>query len=41
MVGELRGKRLVSAIGLGHDEQAARILVEAMDDAGTLHAADA
>ena len=41
MVGELLGKRAMGFVGLGHDQQAARVLVEAMDDAGPGHAADA
>ena len=41
MVGELLGKTLVRCIGLRHHQQAARVLVDAVDDAGTLDPVDA
>ena len=41
MVGELRREALMGPVVLGDDEQAGRVLVEAVDDAGPLHAADA
>jgi hypothetical protein len=41
VVGELRAQRRVRLVGLGDDQQAARVLVEAVDDAGPAHAADA
>lgn len=40
MVGELGGEALMGEVVLGDDEQAARVLVEAVDDAGPAHAAD-
>ena len=33
MIGELLGERAMRPVGLGDDEQAARVLVEAMHDA--------
>ena len=41
MIGELLGEALVRAVGLGDDQQAGRVLVEPVDDARPLHAADA
>ena len=41
MVGELLGERAMRLVGLGDDQQPARVLVEAMHDAGPRHAADA
>src|SRR6185437_4302403 len=41
MVGELLGESAMRLIGLGDDHQPARILVEAMHDAGPRHPADA
>ncbi len=41
MVRELLGERAVRLVGLGHDQQPARVLVEAVHDAGPRHAADA
>src|SRR6478672_13872738 len=41
MIGELLGERAMGLIGLGNYQEAARVLVEAMHDAGTRHAADA
>ncbi|GMA77392.1 hypothetical protein GCM10025880_38090 [Methylorubrum aminovorans] len=40
MIGELGGEALVGEIVLGHDEQAACILVETVDDARPAHATD-
>src|SRR5665811_1400777 len=37
MIGELRGERAVRLIGLGHDHQPARILVETVHDACLLY----
>ena len=39
VIGELLAKRPVGEVILGDDEEAARVLVEAMDDAGPRHAA--
>ena len=41
MIGELLRQRAMGLVGLGDDEEAARVLVEAMHDAGARHAADA
>src|SRR5262249_25089890 len=41
VVGELAGERAMGAVGLGHHDEAAGVLVEAMHDAGALDAADA
>ena len=41
MVGEKRGKAAMRPIGLGDDQQAGRVLVEPVDDAGPPDAADA
>ena len=41
MVGKERGETLVGLVGLGHDQQAGRILVQTMDDSGAAHAANA
>ena len=41
VVGELLAERMVGAIGLGHDQEPARILVEAVHDAGAFLAANA
>ena len=41
VIGELGGERAMGAVGLGDDHQAGRVLVEAVDDAGPAHAADA
>ena len=41
MVGELETQPLVGPVVLGDDQEAARVLVEAVHDAGPLHAADA
>src|SRR6185503_676374 len=40
MVGELRCERMMCLVGLGDDHEPARVLVEAMHDAGPRHAAD-
>ena len=40
MVGEERGKAAMRRVGLGHDEQARRILVEPVDDARPFDPAD-
>ncbi len=41
MIGELLRQRAMGLVGLGDDEKAARVLVEAMHDAWARHAADA
>ncbi len=41
MIGELRGQRLMRRIILGDHQQAARILVEPVHDAGPPHPANA
>jgi hypothetical protein len=41
MVGELRGERLVRAVGLGDHHQPGGVLVETVHDARPLHPADA
>src|SRR5262245_50230566 len=41
VVGKLPAQRAVRAVGLGHHQEAARILVEPVHDAGALDAADA
>ena len=41
MVGEQRGEALMRGVGLGDDQQPGRVLVESMDDAWPLDAADA
>ena len=41
VVGELLRQRAMGLVGLGHDEEAARVLVEAMHDARPSHAANA
>src|SRR6516165_4307382 len=41
VVGELAAERAMGAVGLGHHDEAAGVLVEAMHDAGALGAADA
>ena len=41
MIGELLGERPVAVVGLGHDHEPARVLVEAMDDARARDPADA
>ena len=41
MIGELLRQRAMGLVGLGDDEEAARVLVEAMHDARARHAADA
>ncbi len=40
VVGEQQGETQVGRVGLGDDEQAGRVLVEPVDDAGPPHAAD-
>jgi hypothetical protein len=40
MVGEQVRKSAMSRVGLGDDQKPGRIFVEAMNDAGTAHAAD-
>src|SRR5215472_4488814 len=41
VVGELAAERAMGAVGLGHHDEAAGVLIEAMHDAGALDAADA
>src|ERR1700730_8002723 len=41
VVGELPAQRAVGAVGLGHDQETARVLVEAVHDAGAFLAANA
>src|SRR5581483_6237533 len=41
VVGELLGERAMGLVGLGDHHEPARVLVEAMDDAGPDHSADA
>jgi hypothetical protein len=41
MIGELLGEGTMGLVGLGHDQEAARVLVEAMHDAWPRHSADA
>ena len=41
MVGKLRGQMAVRGVVLGHNHNAGRILVEAVDDPGAAHAANA
>src|SRR5262249_36760737 len=41
MVGELSGENAMGLVGLGHNEETARVLVEAMHNAWPRHAADA
>ena len=41
MIGEQRCEAVMGGVGLGDNQQAGRVLVEAMDDAGALHPANA
>ncbi len=41
MVGEKRRESVMGGVGLGDDEQAGRVLVDAVHNAGLLHPADA
>jgi len=41
VVGELRGQRLMGAVGFRHHHQPGGVLVEPVHDAGPLDAADA
>ena len=40
VIGELRGQPVMGAVGLGHDQQTGRVLVDAMHDAGPFLATD-
>jgi hypothetical protein len=41
VIGELRGQPVMRAVGFRHDQQARRVLVDAVHDAGPLLPADA